>query len=457
MKKYIIVIILLQTTILNAQREVILIHGLGGDLTSWQIYEQEFQNMTPMTNLNLMNGEYDTEKSLPNTAAEVRDGILRRGGTNAETAIVIGHSMGGITARQLDFEHQTGNGTRLFRGIVTSGSPNQGAQMINSMQNGTTQQYFGEGCVNVVADPARSLVNLVPFSGTAGVIVNALSPITSSYNFVSGLTTNGSGSLLCDVSWLALKKTGLGAYDTPAATDISVGSSIINNLNNYQQGNSIPMVNVWGNEQSPIHWREIENIQFTKPQDLPFNATDDEGLMNTMDNIANFYRVGSIVAGVSASALTVAGFWAPPAWGYVLPVANVGIQFYQGYYWIAEESEPQWHVMIGATTNVSVTSTVQSFGCLEQLIVNGLGWLTSLSLRDIRNCFRTNTITYQVPLMLPNDGIVSKDAALILGICEIEVQGANHQELRNHPRATDAYQLIFDKGLVCIDQFFETN
>ena len=93
---------------------------------------------------------------------------------------------------------------------------------------------------------------------------------------------------------------------------------------------------------------------------------------------------------------------------------------------------------------------------MEQLIVNALPWLTSLSLSDIRNCFTTNTITYQVPVMLPNDGIVPESSAIIPGVCDIEVEGANHQELMNHPRATDAYQLVFDAGK-CVDIFFETD
>lgn len=450
-------------------REILFIHGLGGTADSWNVYEQHFPSIPPISNLVIFDNEYDSDNDIATSAAESRADFQRETIQVPETAIAFGHSMGGVVARQLDFEFKTAGQDMLFGGLVTSGAPNQGAAIFNSIQNGDMQVYFGEGCKEVITDPIGSTLNLI-MGGAASLSsaswVQKLNTLGNSLNSIGGMYSklpipNGSNSILCDGLWFGMNffNVGPAKFNTASGVDLAIGSPTMNTLNTFQanQNGTMPMVTVWGNEQRPIHWREWESILFTKPATLPLNQTDDENLMNIMDGIENGYQIASTVALIGSVACAIGGIWYPPVWVFVMPAAICFIEFYQGAYWIKNDSEVKWAALIGATSTATVNVTMQNFSCIGQLITNGLPWLISLSWSDIKGCFQTNTIAVAVPIILPSDGIIAEDQAKIPGVCDIRVDRANHQELRNHPNATKAYSDIFNVQQQCIHPFFLTN
>ncbi len=123
------------STIAQTQKNIYLIHGLGGEPTSWDDFRQALVLGTsgfPARAANAVStisyGDHQ-ELGLNSCALKVYDEIYRIPGAlnNASNNFIIAHSQGGIVSRQLDMlQHTNSNVWNTFGGIVTVGSPNGG-------------------------------------------------------------------------------------------------------------------------------------------------------------------------------------------------------------------------------------------------------------------------------------------------------------------------------------------
>ncbi|MEO0473603.1 MAG: hypothetical protein AAF206_28590, partial [Bacteroidota bacterium] len=128
----------------NQGRNVFWIQGMGQSGNAWQEYENRFGNERCMNSVsdNISNWNVvRTTDGIPLFTNRIRTEMnlsLGAAGVGDPQNIAVGHSAGGITARAIVRDHQ-GNSAQYpqtFGGIITVGSPNNGADLVNSYENG---------------------------------------------------------------------------------------------------------------------------------------------------------------------------------------------------------------------------------------------------------------------------------------------------------------------------------
>jgi len=132
-------------------KNVFLVHGLGGHSASWAPATRHiittYKALTPEIN-------YSQEVTIPQAATWLNLDFGKANNSleedypdsKGEESIFIGHSMGGVVGRQMDYDVVNYNFKKRFNAMATFGSPHQGAKIIESLQNGDVEEYLNRGC-----------------------------------------------------------------------------------------------------------------------------------------------------------------------------------------------------------------------------------------------------------------------------------------------------------------------
>lgn len=119
---YIFAFALLCTIFTAQSNNYIWLHGLNDDSNCWYIYKNAF---TPS------NGDrfyYDSKSGIEKMSSDIWSA---KTGYFSSGTILIGHSMGGLIARELEYNH-----SGSIKGIITIGTPHQGAPVLGELTNG---------------------------------------------------------------------------------------------------------------------------------------------------------------------------------------------------------------------------------------------------------------------------------------------------------------------------------
>jgi hypothetical protein len=159
-----IVFALSLTNVFSQDRNVMYVHGRGGDASKWDIYDALFdaERQHDGRSPGFTNGS-----GVPTMATSVSGGVITNfpGSSGPNTLnIGIGHSMGGLAVREVD-RTRTGPYQR-FGAMVTVGTPNNGAQIINSIRSGDVTDATENACEKLSAGPLSEI------PGIAGVFVS---------------------------------------------------------------------------------------------------------------------------------------------------------------------------------------------------------------------------------------------------------------------------------------------
>ena len=227
-KTYIyLVLILLCLPLFNLtaqDRNVVWVHGLGEDAGLWEHYETIF---TQERQMDAHRKSYYTGYGIEYASDRVINSVnytLDDDATNSQN-IAIGHSMGGLMIRNIDRKE---SGNEMFGGIITVNSPNYGAAIANSIANGSVESVTSDACNKLSAGPLNQLIPL-PW-----IILGSLTNDVLCHFFINLDIIQD----LIDYS--------------DALEDLSVGSTKINEINNYPT--STPRISIWSVEDSPSHW-----------------------------------------------------------------------------------------------------------------------------------------------------------------------------------------------------------
>lgn len=380
-------------------RNVAWVHGLDGNASSWQHYNQIFDNER---NLNSLRTTYNTENGITNSANQVINSMNTRYGNNTNGAnnpqnLGIGHSMGGLMLR--DADRITGNGTKKFGGYITVTSPNYGAPISNSLLDGSVERAAQNACNKLPDGPASQVFSLP-------------------WGVISNLTTNQ----LCDKfidNDLVQNLQG-----TPVTNkDLKVGSPTINAINNYNT--NLPRISIWGEENSPVHWRMISS-------DLYGNDTQFVNMVNSVRGVYNgFYIYNTSLAVVTG----VVGFWNPFAWGKTALYGYRATQWKKGRNWI-DDSENIWSSLIKTTRREPQTYwTATWVNCEYPPIMPHKASLGGPIVNQ-EDCGEWKWIqrTRYISVNYPSDGLLPQYTQELQGIPvgnRYKVNGANHLEVRN--------------------------
>ncbi len=143
-----IFVLALLGTIFTAQsNNYIWLHGLNDDTSCWSIYQQA---LTPYiyssTAYNNYRFGYSSDRSIEKIASDM---WTAKTGYFGSGTILIGHSMGGLIARELEYNH-----SGSIKGIITIGTPHQGAPVLRELSNGGANKLTRK-----VGDKVKSSVN----------------------------------------------------------------------------------------------------------------------------------------------------------------------------------------------------------------------------------------------------------------------------------------------------------
>ncbi len=284
-------------------RSVNFLHGLNGRGT-WNGFTTFFSNQEPRR-MNINEMGFTSSDGFDVISAEARGQSIL-----APDAIAICQSMGGVIARRID-RVATTNSTPSYGGIITVGSPLDGAPVANSVSNGDVGRALGDANYALFRGPLASIgwANFsVQFFGNA---------FGASFlpEFLSGLTSLG---------------------NSPATlNDLKVGGTGIEFDKNAAPTNT-PKISIWGNEDSPTHWNILDD---SKPSGLNFLDAIG-GIPTAADALGYAY----LAIGITYTVIAAINWYNPYGWYS----AYAAYQWYAGYDWIANDSERIYNNLIGS-------------------------------------------------------------------------------------------------------------
>ena len=260
------------------------IHGLGGNETAWRkvanqlrddyLIDRQVIDYARSQNLDLADASDKVEEELWDPDVQLaQEGVVDAGRTFA-----VGHSMGGLVARDVLREHQRLNDSRTswdFQGLVTFGTPHDGARIIRQIDELLT--VFQRGCTALIAGPA------------ADTTFNALdrAPFLIRWGgLAAGLPTNVASvsRRLCENSALKAGGTFVAAatFAREAGNDISDVAPYIDELNAFPLPAGFPAYNVVGIEEEPVSLRVISSLRSDVSNQDVYSADEDDDLVNTI-------------------------------------------------------------------------------------------------------------------------------------------------------------------------------
>lgn len=234
------------TPIFEKDRTVFFIHGLGGqgdeggDVSiSWSqaaLWSGTFYKINPVR------PDYSDVSLL--AAAEELKGDLEANPGADPNAYIIAHSQGGIVSRRVDYAYYTGEWgfePRSFGGLVTFGSPHQGAKILNNKDDllawtGITCEALTEGpYLEVISD--HFFLNLL--------LTEEVTQTVFEDYFCGSIENNIAPLLFKD-------------YYSGITESYEVGSPQITELNEFIP--EIPYVCFYGVEDEPALWNTLVHI-----------------------------------------------------------------------------------------------------------------------------------------------------------------------------------------------------
>jgi hypothetical protein len=426
---------------------VVWVHGWEGSGKSWGVYSRKYGRDIGADNIrregerkmNCLRVDY-AQRNVPTDYAQTvvqAATIVKRQVADAQIMpsdqnIFIGHSLGGLTTRQID---RADNGTNLFGGFITVGTPNKGAIVAQAVMEGRGDKFVDEA--------VRALV--APFYDTwVGALLISLTVIND------------------DVQLIRRVFPIIGP-----AEDLSPASGLINGLNNFGHDNK-KIITISARESGQKLWRELSSIALNAPSELPLHQVGDEDMGRKMARLEGMYNSAGYVSSGLATVSTIFGGWfVTGKWAVRAKL------FFNGASWI-KNAPTAWNNLLGANrTEQRTTSTTR----VKQSIMNDYNawqdtrnceliprggrpvdcsfttFLSTLSASQRADIYEPSTTTVSVQIVNEhNDGIVLQSSANglsgpnVLNL-EMELQptmGVNHQECMNHQFVTDKFEQIFN-------------
>jgi pimeloyl-ACP methyl ester carboxylesterase len=299
---------------LNAQdRNVVWVHGMGGDQSAWEYYETAF---TRERQMNGHRNKYETRYGIDYAAGEVISDVSTSVGSNSQN-IAIGHSMGGLMVR--DVERLPG-GNGMFGGLITVNSPNYGAPIANSISDGSLDGIISDACNKLTAGPLNQGFP-IPWVIMGSVTNDVLCHILSNIDIIQDI-----------------------AGSSTTRTDLSVGSAAISRINSFPT--TTPRISIWSYEDSPVHWRLASSFDTDRDND-----TKIKDWASTARSIYNAHYAQNMTLGATTP------------FPFNILYFNRAAQWKKGIDWI-DNSESIWCSLIKTTRIETSTYSYWDYRCV---------------------------------------------------------------------------------------------
>ncbi len=293
----------------GVEKLVFWVYGLGGNNTSWS--KASYQTETYYLINNVISGIDYSSYSLATAGSALKENLISESNSQgsdvvdpAHTNFIIAHSQGGLVSKsaykRFDMLNQVDE--RPFGGIVTFGTPHQGAQILNNIPD--LLDFIGNSCNDLAAGPIDEawdgtwFLSLLPdeiwinaVATTCGIIENEVVPF-----------------LMQD-------------YLAPVTEDYKVGSPYLDTLNNFDEemetdtALAIQKVAFYGVEEDPIVWRTVYSILNDVNIEGSFEANYDfEFATKANTNMNNYYAKYLAFKQLRDNYLTAAAVVTAAAW-----------------------------------------------------------------------------------------------------------------------------------------------
>jgi hypothetical protein len=415
-------LVLSQIVVSQTERNISWLHGFKGSSNDWiemeAIFEIERNQITSSSTLRV---GYPSDIGL-NQASSFVSVVI----PDDDNSLVIGHSMGGVVARDVNY-----NNVGHIGGIITVGAPNNGAAIANSLINGDVDRLLTYSCKALLAGPSSE----IPF---VSILIQSIAP-----------------SVICKILSDDLIQPILESQSNQSAIDLSVGSPDITKLAGSTSGT--PQISIWGNERSPVHWRLLGSI-------LENDDTHWVKLANDYRSLYNSFFIANTSAAVVGG---LAGFLNPSLWLYAGKKAYSASQWKRGVRWF-DNSERYWNQLIdcGGDMTEEITVSVQvpsdDYHCDGQLEQGGpyclayeqcLDYWAERCDQNPEDCWVDIVLSQFTVTNGRSDGFICEDSQIgPVAIDEYEARDANHWEELQHPNVERRIRNCFERTDV-----FQTN
>ena len=405
-------------------RPVIWVHSLGENAQTWAIYNEIFNTERQ---INGLSNSYVVNQGIATFSNNIEATISTNfpGTIGVQTQnISIGHGLGGLALRELS-RTRTG-GSKSLEGLITVGSPNDGATIVNSIRTGRVVSAATDACVRLQAGPRSE--NPIRNVSVSGVSSSVLCGILSN-NLLNPLFENQANN--------------------PSVDDIVPESSFLTTLNS--DAPSIQAISIRGNENSPVHWRLLSSFNSN-------NENDTEYVQRAMQMRA--YYNNSYIYNLSLTVATgIFSFFIPGVAALAAIHAHRAVEWNKGKKWF-DQSENIWNGLIGCTGE-TVYHTVTFTGNVCNGFTTGTPqWINCLYSQCgglIENCIQPITTTFVTFVNYSSDGLLCDQTQLIDGLPPenyYEARGVNHMEQTNTTNGTtedgtdvmrDIFNLIWNR------------
>lgn len=319
------------------------------------------------------------------------------GGVPDNRTIYFGHSMGGVVGRDIDV-----NNTGDFGGIITAGSPLDGARIANATRNGEAQSAIIDGGNRVLSGPLREF-------GISAYLISGFS--------------NAVAELLFNV----LDVFGLRDYGNQGGTDLQEGSGYLTSAVRNAQ-TATPKIHIYGNEDGPTVWRIASEV----------TRNNDEFFVDVARTAGDVYELNMYVNyGIAFANLLVLDFWGTAYFTFV------AVGWSDGMNWWRYDSERGWNYLIGA--DIPATQTVcftdinwQGFNdCMNQYNGQQATYEQYIQCQN-QNLFQ-NCYTYYSSQNGQSDAFIKApsqagyNSGWSNNATRVEARGVNHLEMDRHP------------------------
>ena len=397
-------------TVAQAQsRGAVWVHGLGSNQNEWAQWAALF---TAERQLNTQSrGDFTSEEGVATMAGQVRGSYAAN-----PQSIYFGHSMGGVVGRHIDTDPNSPN---TFGAIITAGGPHNGARIANAARNGEVATAIADGAYNLGIGPSAQLG--MALFGVPGLVISSI----------------GVGQAVNHLESVVNQKLGAG-FSNQSVTDLMEGSSYQNSAPRNTQTSTAKLL-IYGNEESPVHWRLASDY-----------AYDDDRLVGWARTVSDYYEAAMWT---NYGAAAVAGAF---TFGLgAIPFVYIAIQWSRGMNWIRYDSERVWNYLIGSGIPSAYTVCYDYLDQNTFLACMGAdipGYASDP--QDYETCLATSMrqtcYTYYASTNGQSDGFIKApsqtgyNTAWANNAVREEALGVNHLEMKKHPRMRDIYRNAFN-------------
>lgn len=417
---YLLILWVFSYTIEAQNRGAIFMHGLNDNWTQWRTYSNRFTSSRRIDGL--ANPSLDTKQGIEQIANQCRNGdganYVGYAGSQNPNNIFFGHSMGGVVGRHLDVRPNAG-----FGGIITAGSPLDGAKIVNSIQNGNATWYVADGQSRVLRGLVRDVAYFVP--GLEQIVDKVLFGLVA----------------VEQLFFISPEVSGQGPQD------LGEGSSYMNTWQNRNQQTNTAKIHIYGNENSPTVWRLIS----CAIGDGKHSGGNDE----------EYVRLARTAGDISEAAM-----WANIAVGTWQVIASWACGGCAGWYWFyaadgwregmnwwRDDSDRGWNVLIGSDTPASKTVCYQNvnwqaFGQCMNNAGSSAAYMYCQNASIYTDCY-----TYYASVNNQSDAFIKAPSQIGYNsewsnnAVKIEALGVNHLEMGDHPTMDGVYNRIFENNV----------